>query len=294
MLSLLRIQLLKIASYRTFWVLIALFLVTFGIANFFTYRIFENIFSQVEVAATLLGAEVTIFDFPAIWANMAWLAGYYQMILAVIVVVDISNEFSFRTMRQNLIDGLDRRDFVLSKLWLIFVLSLATTLLLTLYTLTMGVIFSEGAEVANFWQGADYMLAFFVQCFGYLSVAMLVVVLLKRAGLAMIVLFLYSLIENAVALYYNSKAGLMAAMKKGEAEVATKIWTDFLPLQLLNNPIPPSFYRYTGFIGTEKPLAEEIYKQFGASVNWGDLGLAALTAVVLSGIAYLVLLRRDA
>ncbi len=290
MFNLLKIQLHKIRHYPIFWGIVAIFLLTFAGGNYAIFRMFEEILSQpnVKMATMMTGIKISIFDFPIIWNNLAWLAGFYQMILAVIIIIDISNEFSFKTMRQNMIDGLDRRDFVVSKFWLIFLLSAAFTVMLTGYILVMGQIFTEAEAGVSPWQGIEFMLPFFIQCIGYLSFAMLITVLVKKAGLSLIIVFAYSFIENVVAMAYKGK-------HFGKEEDIT-LWTDFLPLQLQNNPIPPAFFRMPNFGPGNNKEDESIssLQDLFVGLDWGDLGLSLLTCGVFVGLAYYVLMRRDA
>jgi ABC-type transport system involved in multi-copper enzyme maturation permease subunit len=290
MFNLLKIQLHKILHYRIFWGIIIIFLLSFAGGNYAIFKIVEEILDNavIKMATTMTGIKISIFDFPIIWNVMAWIGGFYQMILAVIIIVDISNEFSFRTMRQNMIDGLDRRDFVVSKFWLIFLLSVAFTVILTIYILIMGLIFTEAEADADIWQGAEYMLAFFIQCIGYLSLAMLVAVLVKKAGLALIILFAYSFIENVVAMRYKGE------FRFGKGEDGT-LWTDFLPLQMQNNPIPPAFFQLPNFGPNEDKETElNSLQDMFISMDWNALGLSAVTCAVFVGLAYYVLMRRDA
>ena len=291
MLNLLKIQLHKILHYRIFWGILAIFLLTFAGGNYAIFRFFEEIMSQpgVQMATTMTGIKISIFDFPIIWNNLAWLAGFYQMILAVIIIVDISNEFSFKTMRQNMIDGLDKRDFVVSKFWLIFLLSIAFTIVLGIYILVMGLIFTEAEVGVDIWQGAEYLLAFFIQCLGYLSFALLITVLVKKAGLSLIIVFAYSFIENIIALRYKGE------FRFGADEEVT-LWTDFLPLQLLNNPIPPSFLKMPNFGPGDRDKEEAIgsMQDMFIAMDWQLLGLSAAACALFVGLAYYVLMRRDA
>src|SRR5690606_20889818 len=65
-----------------------------------------------------------IFDFVDIWQNMAWITFLFKYILAFMVIISICQEFSLRTVRQNMIDGLSRKEYIVSKVGLVAVLSL--------------------------------------------------------------------------------------------------------------------------------------------------------------------------
>ena len=61
-----------------------------------------------------------------------------NIVLGIIVIFVISNEYSFKTMRQNLIDGLNRNQLFVSKLLLISILTFLSTLVVYLSGLIAG------------------------------------------------------------------------------------------------------------------------------------------------------------
>ena len=249
--------------------MVALFIGMLATASYVVYTVVSENIETAKTVGTVMGAKISVFDFPAVWPNMAWLAGYFQMVLAFFVIIDISNEYRYKTLRQNIINGMSKGDFLISKLWLLFVISFGMTLMLFAYTLFMGLTYSADLDTVNIWQGVDFELAFFVQCFGYLALAMLIILLVKRAMLAMIILVAYSIGDFTLSMRFQDE-----------------FWSDFLPLKMLNNPIPPSFMRYKGLgNGQEFEISDHVI--------WSELGLGIGLCVVLVGLCYLVLRRRD-
>jgi len=60
-------------------------------------------------------ADQGIFNFPFIWHFNTWIAAILKLFLAIVIVSMMANEYSNRTLKQNLIDGLSKKEFVLSK-----------------------------------------------------------------------------------------------------------------------------------------------------------------------------------
>ena len=60
-------------------------------------------------------ADQGIFNFPFIWHFNTYIAAILKIFLAIVIVSMMSNEYSYRTLKQNLIDGLSKKEFVLSK-----------------------------------------------------------------------------------------------------------------------------------------------------------------------------------
>ena len=107
MLHLLQIDLKKLTSYRTFWVVCGLYFFTLGTT---TASGMEFLKWLVSMGASF-GTEINItripfYHFPDVWQNITFVSGFFKAILAFMVVISITNEFTYRTVRQNIIDGL--------------------------------------------------------------------------------------------------------------------------------------------------------------------------------------------
>jgi len=75
-------------------------------------------------------ADQGIFNFPFIWHFNSYIAALLKLFLAIVIVSMMSNEYSNRTLKQNLIDGMSKKEFVLSKFFTILLFSLISTLFL--------------------------------------------------------------------------------------------------------------------------------------------------------------------
>ena len=188
---LLKIELKKIIPYRTFLVLMGLYLflllfVTSGIGSF--------TINSVNLA------NFSLYSFPKVWHNITFVASFFNIILAIMVIIFIANEFEYRTIRQNIIDGLSRLDFILSKLLSIFLLTLTSSLFIVLLILFLGLSNTVETSHISIFTGSSFIVAYFIQLFSYLSFTLFVVFLIKRSGLAIGLLLLYSLgIEPLIA-----------------------------------------------------------------------------------------------
>jgi ABC-2 type transport system permease protein len=147
MIKLLKIDFKKLKDYRTFWVLIILYFATMGLITssgmeFLKWIVSKGAdFNQVDIL------RIPLYHFPDIWQNLTYVSLYFQLVLAIVVIISITNEFSYKTVRQNIIDGMDRKDFLASKVMMIFVLSLASTLFVFLIGLITGSIYSPETEM---------------------------------------------------------------------------------------------------------------------------------------------------
>jgi ABC-2 type transport system permease protein len=196
MLHLLRIDLKKMTSYRTFWVICGLYFLTLG----FTTASGMEILKGFERLGANFGLEVNIdrvpfYHFPDIWQNLIWTSGWFKIVLSIMVVISITNEFQYRTLRQNIIDGLSRREFVISKICLNVLLSLMSVGMIFIICLITGFIYSPIIEWQFFWNGVEFFFAYFLEILFFLSYAMLLGFLIQRSGLTIIILLLSQMIE---------------------------------------------------------------------------------------------------
>jgi hypothetical protein len=54
-------------------------------------------------------AEMGIFNFPFIWHFNTYIAAILKLFLAIVIVSMMANEYSYGTLKQNLIDGLSKK-----------------------------------------------------------------------------------------------------------------------------------------------------------------------------------------
>lgn len=229
MLKLLRIDLIKLANYRAFWVLNILY----GLL------IISIPISVMEFLKWLKiqGADFDGFDplkipvlyFPDIWQNIAYVYTFLKIFLAIVVVISVSNEYSYKTIRQNVIDGFSRVDFIKSKLATILLLSLGSTALVFITGMVTGLIYTPNVEVAEMFAGIQFVFAYFLDLFTYLVLAFLLTILLKRSALTVFILLLFTPIEYAITANLPEQLDFLA---------------QYFPLHAINNLISFPFKKY--------------------------------------------------
>jgi len=141
-------------------------------------------------------AEQGIFNFPFIWHFNTYIAAILKIFLAVIIVSMMANEYSYGTLKQNLIDGLSKKEFVLSKFLVVCLFSLCSTIFVFLLTIILGYSFSSYTELSIVLTDINYLLAYFVKLLGFFSLCLFLGVLVKRSAFALGFLFLLSIIEG--------------------------------------------------------------------------------------------------
>jgi len=173
MIHLLKIEFSKVRNYRTFWVMLLIYiglvpLVFFGLSSF-----------QIP----FFPEKSEMFGFPTVWNYITWTASWLNLLLGVLVVTITCNEITFRTQRQNIIDGLSRKQMILSKFYFFTALAAFVTLYTFLIGFVFGLIYSGFNDVFS---GISYVGVYFIQTLGYFSFAFLFAVIVKRSALSII------------------------------------------------------------------------------------------------------------
>src|SRR5882757_6388951 len=194
MLQLLKIEWLKVKNYRTFWILLVITIASIPGFNYGLYNMMDNSFPKFH-GKSILGSP---FAFPDVWQTVSWNATMLFLVPAIVIITLTTNEFTYKTHRQNIIDGWSRKQFIGVKLFEVLLLSILCTLIVVLTTLGFGYIGNKVPEGVSPWAGSRFIFFYFVQMISYSMIAFLLSMLIKRAGLAMGIFFVYMLFENVV------------------------------------------------------------------------------------------------
>lgn len=209
MFHLLKIEWLKVKNYKTFWILSALYLLSIWGINYIVYVIQWKIYHEnnaKEMAKMFLGGSP--YSFPKVWAMTSYVSSYLLFIAGLIMIITVTNEFSFKTHRQNIIDGETRTQFIVTKLMCGVVVALVSTLFVFLTAIGFGLTAEEGGfSFDNF----QYIFYFFLQALSYCWLAVFFSLIFKRSGISIGVFFLYTIVlENVLVQalnYYANGAG---------------------------------------------------------------------------------------
>ena len=141
-------------------------------------------------------AEMGIFNFPFIWHFNTWIASGLKFFLAIVIVSMMANEYSYGTLKQNLIDGMSKKEFILSKFLTVILFASVSTLFIFIMSLLLGLSFSSYTEIGIIFSDLEYLLAYFVKLLGFFSFCLFLGVLIKRSAFALGFLFIWFLIEK--------------------------------------------------------------------------------------------------
>jgi ABC-type transport system involved in multi-copper enzyme maturation permease subunit len=187
-----------------------------------------------------------------------------MIIPAIYVIISVCNEITYGTMRQNIMNGMSRGEFIRSKFFLILILSLSATLFLLIAGLTLGFIYTREVEMHAILKYSGFLAAYFLQVTLYQLIAFLLALLIKRTGLTMGLLILYTYIVEPIVVFRIKTAWI-----KG-----------LFPLKAINNLIRLPFGKY-------------MLRETQDYVAMQDLGIALAYTLLCIFLIYLVLRKRD-
>lgn len=175
-------ELRKIIPYRTFWTILLTYA---GLLFLFVYAS-----SNVTLNGQSAGAE--IYYFPGIWLKLTYIASYFNLLLGILLIILITDEYAFRTFRQQVIDGVFRRDLVLGKLTVVMLLGVVATLFLSGMGLGFGLANTPAVSAEKLWSGSNHLIYYLIQAIGYMSLAVFFGFLIRKNGLAIICFLVYA------------------------------------------------------------------------------------------------------
>lgn len=226
-------------------------------------------------------AEQGIFNFPYIWHGNTWLAALLKFFLAVVIVSMTANEYSNRTLKQNLIDGLSKKEFILSKFFTIILFSLISTVFIFILSLVLGLIYSDFNEIGIIFSELEFLFGFFLKLVGFFSFCLFLGLLIKRSAFALGFLLFWWIFEWIVL-------GLLSWAF--DSKVGWAVW-DILPLgsmwNLINEPITRLNFVQTlsGQIDAEITL--------NYAVHWYEVLIVSVWIFIFIYASYALLKKRD-
>ena len=177
-------------------------------------------------------AEQGIFDFPYIWHFNTYFAAILKFFLLLVIVSMVANEYSNKTLKQNLIDGLSKKEYVLSKFYMTVVMSFISTVFVFIVSLLLGLIYSEDKSVGLIFTDLQYFLGFFIKLISFFSFGLFMGIWIKRSAFAIGALFIFYIIEGIIGLF------LSFSLNKETTEFIKSIFPFNSSESLIPNPIP--------------------------------------------------------
>ncbi|MDC3132979.1 ABC transporter permease [Flavobacteriaceae bacterium] len=275
MIRLLQIEWFKLFHHRISRILIiSYFLLISGISLLATVKVK---FGPIDFHL----AEQGIFNFPYIWHFNAYMIATLKIFFAIIIVAMIANEFSYKTLKQNLIDGLSKKEFLLTKVYTILSFVIVSTFVVFLVSLILGLLYSDFNEWGIIFSDLEYLLAYAVKLFGFFSLCLFFGVWIKRSAFALGMLILWQVAEGI--LYGLIRWNISEAF----ADKANALF----PLNAMGNIIKEPISRLSAIQNVADQIGEGINKNYG--VDPLELLIVLVWSAIFIYGSYRILQKRD-
>lgn len=228
-------------------------------------------------------ADQGIFNFPFIWHFNGYMAAILKIFLAVVIVSMMSNEYSYRTLKQNLIDGLSKKEFVLSKFLTVILFALISTIFLFIVSMLLGLSFSDYNEIGIIFSDMEYIFAYFLKLVAFFSFCLFLGVLVKRSAFALGFLIIWFIAEKIIY-------GLLKWEFFKDSNVAANV-SQFFPLEAMSNLIKEPFSRLGAVQSAANQLGENFTKTY--NVEWSTIVIVSVWTFLFIYWSYVILKRRD-
>lgn len=230
-------------------------------------------------------AEQGIFNFPYIWHFNTFIIALLKIFFAIVIVAMIGNEYSYKTIKQNLIDGMSKGEFLKSKVYTIAAFVGISTLLVFSISLILGGIYSDYNEFQIIFSELEYLLAYAVKLFGFFSFCLFLAILIKRSAFALGFLALWQVFEGIA--YGLLRWRLSDLIPQLSAEQVIR----FFPLQSIGNLITEPFTRLSAIQNIADQLGEGFTKDYG--VSFLNITVVLVWSAVFIWGSYSLLKSRD-
>lgn len=231
-------------------------------------------------------AEQGIFNFPYIWHFNTYIAASLKFFLLLVIVSMMANEYSNKTLKQNLIDGLSKKEFILSKFYTVIAFAAISTVFVLVVSLILGLVYSDYNEFSIIISDLEYILAFFIKLVGFFSFGLFLGILVKRSAFAVGAMFVWLIGESMFKgfLYYSFR-NIDNTSEKVDSIMR------FLPLEAMQNLIKEPFSR----LGAVRTVAERAGGGFSKdyAVQFLDVAVVCIWTALFIYLSYALLKKRD-
>ncbi len=233
---LLRIEWLKVKSFKAFWVFLAIYFIALlgmviGSRSFL--RFLKNQGAEYKGMDPTM---IPLFDMSDVWHNVAYLSASLKILAGFIVITIVANEVRNRTLRQSIIDGMSYREYLAGKLLWNLAFALVASAVVWLIAFVAGSIYSPVHGLSYVWEGLQFILGHALIIFCFMCMSLMITLVLPRPGIVIIGLLVYSVImEPLIAVFLRHYDGIPEAWS---------LLADMLPVSAINRVVQIPFPKY--------------------------------------------------
>lgn len=240
MLNLLKLEYYKFKNNAAIQFLLILFVILFPFLILAGKELFVNVPPPLPSSAVF-------YEFPTVWEYQgyvgSWLIFFF---LGFVAITMVTSEITYKTLRQNIISGLTRKEYFAGKVITILAISIIATVMYTITCVIIGLFHTPGADLALIFDNNWSSLKFFLMSFGYLSFGLMIGFVVRKSGLSTFlylayIMFLEPIIKWAIFGFLNWDI-IQGAVESGVEDQTISLYNfvNYLPMNLLEDlhPLP--------------------------------------------------------
>jgi len=232
-------------------------------------------------------AEQGVFNFPFIWHFNTYFADFLKIFLAVVIVSMMANEYSYGTLKQNLIDGMSKQEFIISKFLTVLFFSGISTFFVFIVSLFLGLKYSSFTEFSIIFSDLEYLLAYFIKLTCFFSFCLFLGILVKKSAFALGFLFFWFGVEK---ISYGILKFEIFKFKNTDITFVDKIYALF-PLEAMSNLIIEPFSRLSFVKTIGSQVGINSVKDY--SVHFSNVFIVIVWTFIFILTSYYILKKRD-
>lgn len=279
MIRLLQIEWIKLKNNRASKVLISVYFIL--LLSISLVSMIKINLGEIHIAI----ADQGIFNFPFIWHFNTYFAAMFKIFLLLVVVSMTANEYANRTIKQNLIDGMSKKEFILSKFYMVVLLSFISTVFVFVVSLIQGLMYSDYKEFSSITTDLIFLVAYFIKLVAFFSFGLFLGVLIKRSAFAVGALGVWYIIEKVIYALLRWK------FFKGQ-DVYEKMM-QFFPLHAMANVIIQPFTRFNKVKSIAKTTNTKELLGIDYHIHLYQLLILVIWTFIFVYLSYVLIKKRD-
>ena len=280
MIRLLKLEYLKNLNYKPFKVFAGLYFIVLIALLFIGLVDFDLFGAKINLK------EQGMYDFPGVWNFTTYIVGLLKIFLGCIIVFSICQEFSNRMFKQNLIDGLSREEFIMSKLLTILVFTGFSTLFVFVIAFILGKSYSVTQESDLVFKEIYFIFNYLLKLFTFFSFLMFLSVLFRKSIFVFLGFFMVWFGEGILS--GIEKFTMMKNIdpkNKATMVLDHTYLTDFLPLGSMSALIPNPAVRTN--------MGKMFGMEFKFDYPWESVVACIVWSVIFVEGSYWILKKKD-
>jgi len=181
----------------------------------------------------------SLYSFPNIWETFSWIASWFNLLLAILMIVLAGNEFSYGTYRQQVMNGLSRMELLQGKVRVILWIALYAVGLVLISSLIFGMIHTRDLTFGLMIENMQRLLVYFVQATAYMALALLITLIIRNNAVSILgFIFYFALIEPVLRRFFPREA---------RSYFPVRVISHLIPMpRVLGNPTDESLMNHAG------------------------------------------------